>query len=176
MAHRLRPRPPVRKTRPEAGGRLMASSPDDLRVQIEAYPWPARRGGVEVVRANKSYTLYSLRTGGPVARLRPTGQGEKVQVLWWRREAWGNPGPLRPRGHAARQSPPVHRHRGLLLDPCFMRPSQHVQSQAEDLNDLGSPVHPCRWRMERSAVRLLCGASRVASGAVKIGDDQRWEP
>ena len=35
----------------------MASSPDDLRVRIEAYPWPARRGGVEVVRANKGYTL-----------------------------------------------------------------------------------------------------------------------
>ena len=72
----------------------MASSPDDLHARIEAYPWPARRGGVEVVRANKGYTLYSLRTGGPVARLRPTGQGDKVQVLWWRREAWGNPGPF----------------------------------------------------------------------------------
>ncbi len=29
-----------------------------------------------------------------VARLRPTGQGDRVQVLWWRREAWGNPGPF----------------------------------------------------------------------------------
>ena len=70
----------------------MASSPDDMRVRIEAYPWPPRRGGVEVVRANKGYTLHSLRSGGPVARLRPTGQGDKVQVLWCRREAWGNPG------------------------------------------------------------------------------------
>lgn len=72
----------------------MANSPDDLHARIEAYPWPARRGGIEVVRANKGYTLYSLRTGGPVARLRPTGQGNKVRVLWWRREAWGNPGPF----------------------------------------------------------------------------------
>ena len=70
----------------------MASSPDDMRARIEAYPWPPRRGGVEVVRANKGYTLYSLRTGRSVARLRPTGQGDRVQVLWWRREAWGNPG------------------------------------------------------------------------------------
>ena len=95
MAHRLRPRPP--KAPNAAGGAEggpMASSPDDMRVRIEAYPWPSRRGGVEVVRANKGYTLYSLRTGGPVARLRPTGQGDKVQVLWWRREAWGNPGPF----------------------------------------------------------------------------------
>ena len=72
----------------------MASSPDDMRVRIEAYPWPSWRGGVEVARANKGYTLHSLRTGGPVARLRPTGQGDQVQVLWWRREAWGNPGPF----------------------------------------------------------------------------------
>ena len=72
----------------------MASSPDDMRTRIEAYPWPPRRGGVEVVRANKGYTLYSRRTGKPVARLRPTGQGDKVQVLWWRRDAWGDPGPF----------------------------------------------------------------------------------
>ena len=72
----------------------MASSHDDLRVRIEAYSWPARRGGVEVVRANKGYTLHSPRSGEPVARLRPTGQGDRVQVLWWRREAWANPGPF----------------------------------------------------------------------------------
>ena len=72
----------------------MAGCPDDMRARIEAYPWPPRRGGVEVVRASKGYTLYSLRTGGPVARLRPTGQGDRAQVLWWRREAWGNPGPF----------------------------------------------------------------------------------
>ena len=62
----------------------MASRPDDIRARIEAYPWPPRCGGIEVVRASKGYTLYSRRTGGPVARLRPTGQGDQVQVLWWR--------------------------------------------------------------------------------------------
>ena len=72
----------------------MADRRDEMRARIEAYPWPPRRGGVEVVRANKGYTLYSRRTGGPVARLRPTGQGDRVQVLWWRREAWGDPGPF----------------------------------------------------------------------------------
>src|SRR3954451_1873061 len=72
----------------------MAGSPDERRARIEAYPWPRQRGGVEVVRANKGYTLYSQHTGGPVARLRPTGQDGKVQVLWWRRDAWGDPGPF----------------------------------------------------------------------------------
>ena len=72
----------------------MAEGQDETRGRIETYPWPPRRGGVEVVRANRGYTLYSRRTGAPVARLRPTGQGNKVQVLWWRRDAWGNPGPF----------------------------------------------------------------------------------
>lgn len=67
---------------------------DAMQERIAAHPWP--RGGVEVVRANKGYTLYSLRTGGQVARLRPTGGGDKVQVLWWRRDAWGNPGDFGP--------------------------------------------------------------------------------
>ena len=72
----------------------MASSPDAMRARIETWRWPPERGGVAVVRANRGYTLYSRRTGAPVARLRPTGQDDKVQVLWWRREGWGNPGPF----------------------------------------------------------------------------------
>ena len=60
---------------------------DAMRQRIEAHPWP--RGGVEVVRATRGYTLYSRRTGGQVALLRPTGEGDDVQVLWWR----GNAGP-----------------------------------------------------------------------------------
>jgi hypothetical protein len=53
-------------------------------------------GGVEVVRANRGYTLDSRRTGGPVARLRPTGQDDTVQVLWWREQAWAAPGDVGP--------------------------------------------------------------------------------
>ena len=67
---------------------------DAMRERIEAHPWP--RGGVEVVRANKGYTLYSRRTGGQVARLRPTGKSADVQVLWWRHEASPTPGDFWP--------------------------------------------------------------------------------
>ena len=49
---------------------------DAMRERIAAHPWP--RGGVEVIRANRGYTLYSQRTGGPVARLRPTGKADNV--------------------------------------------------------------------------------------------------
>ncbi len=72
----------------------MAGGSDAMRARIEAWRWPPERGGGAVVRANRGYTLYSRRTGAPVARLRPTGQDDKVQVLWWRRGAWGDPGPF----------------------------------------------------------------------------------
>ena len=72
----------------------MAGGGDAMRARIEAWRWPPERGGVEVVHANRGYTLRSRRTGRPVARLRPTGRGDDVQVLWWRREAWGDPGPF----------------------------------------------------------------------------------
>src|SRR6188768_186584 len=68
--------------------------PDPIRERIAAYHFP--RGGVEVVRASRGYTLYSRRTGGPVARLRPTGDGDKVQVMWWRGTAWAAPGDFGP--------------------------------------------------------------------------------
>jgi hypothetical protein len=71
---------------------MTAARHDAFRARIAAYEFP--RGGVDVVRANRGYTLYSLRTGGPVARFRPTGTED--QVLWWRREAWGPPGDFGP--------------------------------------------------------------------------------
>ena len=49
-----------------------------MRERIAAYHFP--RGGVEVVRASRGYTLYSRRTAGPVARLRPTGDGRLALV------------------------------------------------------------------------------------------------
>ncbi len=67
---------------------------DAIRERIEAYAWP--RGGVEVVRAKQGYTLYNRRTGGSIARLRPTGQEDRAQVLWWRRNAWATPGDFGP--------------------------------------------------------------------------------
>jgi hypothetical protein len=72
----------------------MAGRPDPMRERIAAYPFPRDR--VEVVRAKGGYTLCSRCTGGAVARLRPTGDGDRVQVLWWRRETWAAPGDFGP--------------------------------------------------------------------------------
>jgi hypothetical protein len=73
---------------------MTALRTDDLRDRVAAYPFP--RGGVEVVRANRGDTLYSRRTDGPVARLRSTGEGDKVQVMGWRGTAWAAPGDFGP--------------------------------------------------------------------------------
>ena len=70
------------------------ASTDAMRERIAAHPWPC--GGVEVIRANRGYTLYSRRTGGQVARLRPTGEDDDVQVLWWRGTSWATPGGFGP--------------------------------------------------------------------------------
>jgi hypothetical protein len=65
---------------------------DAMYDRIAAFPWA--RGGVVVERTARGYSLFSARTGAPVARLRPTGEADKVQVLWWNGERWGASGPF----------------------------------------------------------------------------------
>ncbi len=53
-----------------------------------------RGGGVIVRKVARGYTLLSGHNGAPVARFRPTGDGDKVKVLWWNGESWGASGPF----------------------------------------------------------------------------------
>ncbi|MDP8967388.1 MAG: hypothetical protein M3N04_02190 [Actinomycetota bacterium] len=73
-------------------GRMAMAAGDPVIEQIAAHPWP--RGGVQVRRVRGGYTLTSARTGAPVARLKPLPTGDRVEVLWWRRDAWGPAGPF----------------------------------------------------------------------------------
>ncbi len=66
---------------------------DPMLERIEAFD-RTRGGGVAVRRAARGYTLLSERTGEPVARLRPTGDGDRVRVPWWNGERWGAAGPF----------------------------------------------------------------------------------
>jgi hypothetical protein len=67
--------------------------PDPMLERIEAFN-RSRGGGVVVRRAAKGYSLHSERSGGPVARLKPTGEDGKVRVLAWHRGKWGASGPF----------------------------------------------------------------------------------
>ncbi|AWJ85494.1 hypothetical protein TSH58p_18160 (plasmid) [Azospirillum sp. TSH58] len=58
---------------------------DAMLKHIEGFN-QARSGGVIVRKAARSYTLLSERTGTPIARLRPTGNVDTVQVLCWNGE------------------------------------------------------------------------------------------
>ncbi|MCW2239466.1 hypothetical protein [Azospirillum canadense] len=68
----------------------MATS-DPVLARIADYPWP--RGGIMARRVNRGYSLFSA-PGAPVARLRLLAESNRVEVLWWWREAWGPAGPF----------------------------------------------------------------------------------
>ncbi len=67
--------------------------PDPMLERIEAFD---HRHGRRVVgrRVARGCSLYSGRTGAPVARVKPTGEGDQVRVLAWRRGEWGASGPF----------------------------------------------------------------------------------
>ncbi len=61
---------------------------DPVLERIKAFS-EAMGGGVIIRRANKGYSLFIEEDGTPLARLRPTGNGDNVEVLWWsHREKW----------------------------------------------------------------------------------------
>lgn len=66
---------------------------DPMRARIEAFN-QGRGGGVAVHKARHGYSLLSERTGAPLARLKPTGDTDKVQVLRWNGQRWGASGPF----------------------------------------------------------------------------------
>jgi len=66
---------------------------DPMRERIEAFN-QARGEGVAVHKAGRGYSLTSERTGAPLARLKPTGDADKVQVFWWNGQRWAEPGPF----------------------------------------------------------------------------------
>ena len=69
------------------------SKADALHERTAAF-WRRRDGGVIVRRAARGTSLFSARTGAPIARLRPTGDDDRVQVLRWNGERWAASGPF----------------------------------------------------------------------------------
>ena len=72
----------------------MSGMSDSVIQRIESFR--CRRGQLFAERRSRGYTLYHARSGAPVARLRPTGQADRVEVLYWSlwRETWRNAGPF----------------------------------------------------------------------------------
>jgi hypothetical protein len=67
---------------------------DDILRRIERFPF--RRAPVAAQRRNRGYTLVHAHTGDPIARLRPTGRDEDVELLYWSswKQRWAPFGPF----------------------------------------------------------------------------------
>jgi hypothetical protein len=69
---------------------------EDMLARIEAFN-QANGGGVVVRKSAKGYSLYRVDDGKPVARLRPTGNGGRVEVMWWsHHDRWDQIGDFGP--------------------------------------------------------------------------------
>jgi hypothetical protein len=74
----------------------MPKKTDEILDRIEAFN-QVKGGGVIIQRAAKGYSLFREDNGRPIARLRPTGKGEQVEVMWWsHRDKWEQIGDFGP--------------------------------------------------------------------------------
>ena len=72
----------------------MMKQTDQFLEKIEAFD-QSHGGGVFVERRSKGYSLFLEEDGRPLARLRPTGNSDEVEVLWWSyRDKWESIGDL----------------------------------------------------------------------------------
>jgi hypothetical protein len=54
-------------------------------------------GGVVIRKFGKGYSLFREDNGRPIARLKPTGKGDHVEILWWsHRDKWAQIGDFGP--------------------------------------------------------------------------------
>jgi hypothetical protein len=67
---------------------------DPIIRRIESFR--CRRGQLLAERRNRGYTLYRASSSALVARLRPTGQDDRVEVLYYSlwKERWTKAGPF----------------------------------------------------------------------------------
>ena len=69
---------------------------DEMLLRIEAFNRD-QGGGVLTRKAAKGYSLFREDDGRSIARLRPTGKGDRVEVMWWsHRDKWDQIGDFGP--------------------------------------------------------------------------------
>ena len=80
----------------KAAKRKSAVNLDSILERIVAFN-EAARGGVQIQRQSRGISLYREDNGRPIARLRPFGEGDRVEVLWWsHRGKWEQIGDMGP--------------------------------------------------------------------------------
>lgn len=62
--------------------------PDTFWKSINAFN-QANGGGVVIKHVRGGYSLFDEDSGSPVAKLRPTGNGDEMEILWYsHRDKW----------------------------------------------------------------------------------------
>ena len=87
---------------------------DEIIRKIEAFPF--RRAPVAAEWRNKGYTLLHAQTGRPIARLRPLGRDDLLEILYWslRKQRWA------PIGAFGRTATPIDEAlRIITFEPIF---------------------------------------------------------
>ncbi|HUT88465.1 MAG TPA: hypothetical protein VMY37_03125 [Thermoguttaceae bacterium] len=80
----------------KAAKKKSSSKPDPMLKRIRAFS-EAKGGGVLIQKRSGGYSLFREDNGRPVARLRPTGKGDLVEVMWWRHpDKWDQIGDFGP--------------------------------------------------------------------------------
>jgi len=104
----------------------------DKRRRAGASPWPApircwgvskpsTAAGAAACAAN-GYSLHSERSGGPVARFKPTGEDDKIRVLaWLASREMGCQWTVRRPHHDARPRPELYRFKPVPLDSLLIQ-------------------------------------------------------
>jgi hypothetical protein len=67
---------------------------DQILDRIARFHFP--KGPVIAERRNRGYSLFHANTGAPIARLRPFGPDDRVELLYWSswKEKWAPTGPF----------------------------------------------------------------------------------
>jgi hypothetical protein len=60
----------------------MTKKRDDILARIEEFN-EAKGGGVVIRKVANGYSMFREDNGKPIARLRPTGKSDQVEVMWW---------------------------------------------------------------------------------------------
>ena len=81
----------------KASGRKPSPKSDAMLDRIMAFN-ESKGGGVLIEKRSNGYSLFREDNGRPIARLRPSGKGDLVEVMWWsHRDKWeqfGDFGPM----------------------------------------------------------------------------------
>ena len=84
----MSPRKTTRKKRPPKSNAMLD--------RITAFN-NAKGGGVLIEKRSKGYSLFREDNGRPIARLRPIGKSDLVEVMWWsHRDKWEQIGDFGP--------------------------------------------------------------------------------